>query len=68
MVAALAGRDGATVHITKSDGQLIVQVVSPMTDPDVVAEVTDRVGALDGSLRVERTAHGTQVTAEVPCA
>jgi signal transduction histidine kinase len=68
MVAALAGRDGATVHITKSDGRLIVQVVSPMTDPDVVAEVTDRVGALDGSLRVERTAHGTQVTAEVPCA
>jgi signal transduction histidine kinase len=68
MVAALAGCDRPTVHVVSKDGRLIVQVLASTIDPEAITEVADRVGALDGSLRVERRADGTRVTAEVPCA
>jgi signal transduction histidine kinase len=68
IVAALAGRDRATVHLARRDGRLIVQVLASTIDPEAIAEVADRVGALDGSLRVKRSADGTRVTAALPCA
>jgi signal transduction histidine kinase len=67
-VAALSGRDGTTVQVASEDGRLVVRVVAPATDPDAVTEVADRVSALDGSLRIQRSAIETRVTAELPCA
>jgi hypothetical protein len=63
LVADLARRGGAVgVRATRADGRLVVEVEGAAVDGDV-AELEDRIGAVDGALVV---AAGT-CRAEIPC-
>jgi signal transduction histidine kinase len=63
LVAELARRGGARVRAERADGRLVVEVDGPDLDGDV-AELEDRIGAVDGELVVSRGS----VRAEIPCA
>jgi hypothetical protein len=61
-VAELARRGGGRVRAECEDGRLLVEVGGAVVDGDL-AELEDRIGAVDGELVV---AAGS-VRAEIPC-
>jgi hypothetical protein len=42
--------------------------VETEAEPAGRVDLEDRVGALDGTLAIERTADGRRILAEIPCA
>ena len=68
-VVAEAVKVGATrVRVTRRDGVLRVDVDAAAAPADLV-ELEDRVGALDGSIRVEGGPGGAvRLRSEIPCA
>jgi signal transduction histidine kinase len=67
VVAAAAIAGPASVTIECRDSDLVVDVETA-ADPPGRVDLEDRVGALDGTLAIERTADGYRVLAEIPCA
>jgi signal transduction histidine kinase len=63
-----AGQTEATVRAERQDGHLVVFI--DIADPPIgdLVDLDDRVGALGGSLRVERSDGQSHVVAELPCA
>jgi hypothetical protein len=61
--------DRVAVSAVPYDGQLRVEIVATgELDADLV-DLEDRIGALDGSLSVDRSEPGTvTIRAEMPCA
>ena len=73
-VAKYASASCASVDVTQQDGQLVVQVADDGVggaDPGSgsgLRGLTDRVEALDGTLRVlSPSDKGTTIRAEIPC-
>jgi signal transduction histidine kinase len=65
---ARAASGAVTVHAAQADGALVVELETAHGgSPDLVA-LRDRLGALDGSLSVDRRDGRERVRAEVPCA
>jgi signal transduction histidine kinase len=67
-VAAEAAKAGATtLSAVGRDGALVLDVDAPV-EPDGLVDLEDRVGALDGHIRVEAVAGGgVRLRAEIPC-
>jgi signal transduction histidine kinase len=58
-----------TVHATRHSGSLTLVVESPNIPGDVLVDLTDRVGAVDGILRRSDARSGwMQLVVEMPCA
>jgi signal transduction histidine kinase len=69
VVAAVRSATGAVdVRIQRIQGQLRVEVALLAIADDVVEDVADRVGAVDGTVSVSRSAGMAKVIAEIPCA
>jgi len=74
-VAKHARTRTARLRVTREDGRLLVEVSDDgvggvrLDDGTGLRGLADRVGALDGCLRVDSPAgHGTRIRAEIPCA
>jgi signal transduction histidine kinase len=67
IVANAAAKGDAAVHAQHVDGRLHLDVVAEAA-PDTLVELEDRVGALDGWVRVERDEEAIHVRSEIPCA
>jgi signal transduction histidine kinase len=63
-----AGQTEATIRAVRDDGRLVVSI--NIADPPAgdLVDLDDRVGALGGKLRVERSDGASQIVAEFPCA
>jgi hypothetical protein len=60
---------GVTVRANRAHGHLRIEIESAGTLNDVLVDLEDRIGALDGELPVDRTPlYHTTVRAELPCA
>lgn len=64
-----------TVEVSEADGRLVVRVRddghggAEVTEAGGLAELVDRVGAIDGTMTIESTAAiGTTISAVIPCA
>jgi signal transduction histidine kinase len=58
----------AAVDTAHADGRLVVEVETDEQPPQELADLEDRVGALDGRLLVEHAlSGGTRIRAELPC-
>jgi len=69
VVAAVRSATGAVdVRVSRVAERLQVEVALPAIEDDVVQDIADRVGAVDGTLTVTRTAVRTTVVAGLPCA
>jgi signal transduction histidine kinase len=70
VIAGVARRTGSTsltVSAARAGDRLLVEVTSDGAPADIV-ELEDRVGALDGTLRVSREpSGGVRIQAEIPC-
>jgi hypothetical protein len=65
---ARAATGAVAVRADRADGALVVEVETATgAEPDLVA-LRDRLGALDGSLTVDRRDGRERFRAEVPCA
>jgi signal transduction histidine kinase len=67
VVAAAAMSGPAFVTIACRDSELVVDVETA-AEPAGRVDLEDRVGALDGTLTIERIADGCRIRAEIPCA
>ena len=69
IVADVATKSGdIVVHAERLDGRLHVEVLTN-EEPDILTELKDRVGALDGWVHVVRDEQGAiRVESEIPCA
>jgi signal transduction histidine kinase len=72
-LAAQAGATGVTMEAEQADDRLIVTIAADGASGRELApglsDVSDRVGAMGGQLRVEDTADGAvSIRAEIPCA
>ncbi|MDQ6778800.1 MAG: histidine kinase [Actinomycetota bacterium] len=71
LIAAIVKRSGASrlaVSSELSDGWLFVEIVGDGISDADLADLKDRIGALDGELTADRTGAGRlTVRAEVPC-
>jgi signal transduction histidine kinase len=68
LVAEAAKRGAASASVEWRDGALVVEVETE-AEPDTLVELQDRIGALDGRLRVARApSGGVRLHAEIPCA
>jgi signal transduction histidine kinase len=71
LIAEVARRghlDRATVRAVSEEGQLRVEIVADGELDANLVDLEDRIGALDGSLVVDRSAGGTlTIRAEMPC-
>jgi signal transduction histidine kinase len=63
-----AGQTEATVRAVRENGRLVLSIDT--ADPPVgdLVDLDDRVGAIGGTLRVERSNGKSHVVAELPCA
>jgi signal transduction histidine kinase len=73
-IAALAGASGATVEVRHEGNVLVVEVtddgigVADQNPESGFIDLADRIGALEGQLRVEHTPSGAlKIRAEIPC-
>ena len=73
-IAALAGAGSTTVDVRHDGNRLVVEIVEErVSDPDGelearVIDLADRIGALEGHLRVEHVpARAITIRAEIPC-
>jgi signal transduction histidine kinase len=63
------GEGPVTAHATRDDGALAVVVEGPNVPDEVILELADRIGAVDGVLTASRPTPGrTTLAAEIPCA
>ena len=62
-----AGPTGATVRAVRDDGRLMLSIDTDDAPTGDLVDLDDRVGALGGTLRVERSGRGSRVVAELPC-
>jgi signal transduction histidine kinase len=68
LVAEAAKRGAASASVERRDGVLVVEVETE-AEPETIVELQDRIGALDGRLRVARApSGGVRLHAEIPCA
>ena len=68
-IVAAAATTGAIVVEVASDGGRLHVDVEALAEPDTLIDLEDRVGALDGWLRVEpNRPDGVVLRAEIPCA
>jgi signal transduction histidine kinase len=72
--ASWAGADGATVDVRHDDDRLVIVVVQEGVSASGraldarIVDLTDRIGALDGEIRIERVPAGAiTIRAEIPC-
>jgi signal transduction histidine kinase len=63
-----AGQTEATIRAVREDGRLVVVIVTADPPAGELVDLDDRVGALGGTLRVERSNGKSHVVAELPCA
>jgi hypothetical protein len=69
LIAAIRSATGPVdVRFRRVAGHLQVDVALPAISDEVVEDVADRVGAVDGTVTVRRSAGTTTVAAEIPCA
>ena len=69
VVATIRSATGPVdLRIRRLAGHLQVDVALPAISDDVVEDVADRVGAVDGTVSVRRSAGTATVAAEIPCA
>jgi hypothetical protein len=66
LVSTLARRGGVTVSIADEEQNLTVDVEAD-APPDSLTEVEDRIGALGGTLTINRAKHRSSAHAELPC-
>ncbi len=73
-IAALAGAGSATVDVRRDGNRLLIEVTDEgVSDPDPelgarIVDLADRVGALEGRIRVEQVPAGAiTIRAEIPC-
>ena len=63
------GRGSVEVRATRTDGVLKLEVDGPDLPADVLLDLADRIGAVDGTLTATRRSAGrTHLLAEIPCA
>jgi signal transduction histidine kinase len=74
LIAALSGAEGATVEAKHERDRLVIQITSDASAQSgqdletALVDVTDRVGALGGRLRVGQAPAGAiTIGAEIPC-
>jgi len=68
VLAAVRSATGAVdIRVRRLAGKAHVQVALPGIEDDVAQDIGDRVGAVDGVLRVTRTPAGVTLAAELPC-
>src|SRR5439155_19275813 len=71
LIAAVARRghlDRVTVSAVREEGRLRVEIVADGELDANLVDLEDRIGALDGSLVVDRAARGSvTIRAEMPC-
>jgi signal transduction histidine kinase len=73
-IASWAGAGGATVDVRHDDDRLVIMVVEEGVSTSDraldarIVDLTDRIGALDGEIRIERVPAGAiTIRAEIPC-
>jgi signal transduction histidine kinase len=57
----------AAIEVSRIDGDLVVDLDTDAGTDESLADLEDRVGALDGRLTVQRDADGLHLHAELPC-
>jgi signal transduction histidine kinase len=62
-----AGPTEATVRAIRDDGRLVVFIDTADPPAGDLVDLDDRVGALGGALRIERSSNVSHVVAELPC-
>jgi len=62
-----AGQTQATVRAVRNDGRLMLSIDTADPPEGDLVDLDDRVGALGGVLRIERSAGASHVVAELPC-
>ena len=62
-----AGPTQATVRAVRDDGRLVLSIDTADPPEGDLVDLDDRVGALGGVLRIERSAGASHVVAELPC-
>ena len=69
VVAAVRSATGAVeVRVREVAGRLYVEVALPAIEDDVVQDIADRVGAVDGTITIVRKAELTSLVGDLPCA
>ena len=63
-----AGQTEATVRAVRHDGRLVLSIDTADPPAGDLVDLDDRVGALGGTLRVERSDRNSHIVAELPCA
>jgi signal transduction histidine kinase len=63
-----SGQTEATVRAVRQDGHLVLRIDTADPPAGDLLDLDDRVGALGGTLRVERSNGPSHVVAELPCA
>ena len=58
----------AAIAVARIDAHLVVDLDSDGSTDEPLADLEDRVGALDGRLTVQRDGNGLHLQAELPCA
>ena len=67
--AVALGTGPVAARATREDGSLAVVVEGPEMPDEIVLDLADRIGAVDGVLTTSRPSAGrTELTAEIPCA
>ncbi|MEA2422924.1 MAG: hypothetical protein QOF55_2023, partial [Thermoleophilaceae bacterium] len=69
LVVREVARGGGVVRVAREDGALVIGAATSRVDPDELVHLEDRVGAVGGTLNVERPAGDRmRLRAELPCA
>jgi signal transduction histidine kinase len=63
-----AGPTEATVRAVRENGRLVISIDTAAPPAGDLVDLDDRVGAVGGTLRVERSAGESRIVAELPCA
>jgi signal transduction histidine kinase len=63
-----AGQTEVTVRAVRQDGRLVLSIDTADPPAGDLVDLDDRVGALGGTLRVERSDGTSHIVAELPCA
>ena len=68
LVVREVARDGGAIRVAREDGTLVIGASVNQVDPGGLVHLEDRVGAVGGTLHVERTsAQRTRLRVELPC-
>ena len=67
-VVRRAGQTEATIRAVREDGRLVLSIDSADPPAGELVDLDDRVGAVGGTLRVQRSDRESQIVVELPCA